>query len=179
MSKTGTTLVKKSETGIDLSSIKAKDLKKLPKAELVRMMEAALLPLQDPEKYKELVKASMPEFVQEVENKEDAGTAMYEAGQEMMLVVFDCLRRYHDWDDEKLKKLNRELTDVLTGVKEFEDNGLSMLSIHSVGIVGDNVEELGIAGLLKKIAEVRLQKSQMAKSGIEMPKISEKPFLKK
>lgn len=152
-------------------------LEKLSKAQLIQMVQDAVLPLTDPEKYKELIRKTLPDFAKEVETAEIRGTATFEASQEMMLVVFDCLRRYHHFRDADLTQLNKELTDVLRGVKEFETEGLSMLSMNSIQIVGDNVEDLTINGLLEKIAKVRMKKAEMDKTGLKYPKIAEKPFL--
>ena len=156
-----------------------KKLNKLSKAQLVKVVQDSLLPFTDPDAYKERVKSSLPVFVKEIEALETQGTAVFEASQEMMLVIFDCLRRYHGLKDEDLKRLNKEITDVLQGVKEFEAEGLSMLSMNSVRIVGDNIEDLGVGGLLEKIARVRMQKAGMEKAGIEYPKIAEKPFTRR
>lgn len=161
------------------ASLDPDKLNELSKKELLKVVKDAILPISNPEKYKQIVKAAMPDLVKEMDTKEDMASSIMESSQEMMMVIFDCLRRYHGWNDKDLKQLNKEITDVLTGVKEFEDAGLSMLSPHSVKIVGDNVQELGISGLLGKIAEVRYQKTRMIKAGIEVPKlVDEKPFVK-
>ena len=175
-------LVKKDfvkENSLIPKTVATVDLDKLSKQQLVKMVRDSILPMTNPEKYKEIIKAQLPDLVKEMDNKEDMATSIFETGQEMMLVIFDCLRRYHKFGDLELKQLNKELTDVLTGVKEFETAGLSMLSPHSVGIVGDNVEELGIGGLLQKIAEQRYIKAKMSKARLELPKmVDEKPFTK-
>jgi len=154
-------------------------LEEMSKEDLIKVVQQALLPINDPEKYKEMVRSALPEFAKEVESTEIRGTAIFEASQQMLLVIFDCLRRYHNLSYEDLKRLNKEMTDVLRGVAEFEDAGLSMLSQHSMTIVGDNVQDLGIEALLTKIAKIREQKARMTASGIEYDKIPEKPFLKR
>ena len=109
---------------------------------------------------------------------EDTANSMFEAAQEMLLVIGDCLVRYHGWDDKQLKELAHQTQDVLTGVKEFEKDGLSMLSIHSVDIVGELVEKKGIAGLLSEIAEKRREKNRLDRTGLEHPILAgAKPFL--
>lgn len=155
---------------------------KKKKLELAKLEEAPteMIPLTDPEKYKEMVKQAMPEFVREMDQKEDLGTATFEAASEFWMATVDSLRRYHNWSDEEIHQLHRELTDVLTGVKEFEDAGLSMLSLNSIKVVGDNVEGLGIKGLLSKIADLRYQKSRMIRAGMDTAKeLDEKDFTKK
>lgn len=155
-------------------------LKKLPKGEIIKMLEDSLLPFNNPEKYQQLVRERMPEFAREIDSIEDKGTGILEASQQMMMVVFDCLRRYHGWNIEEIKRLEQETVDVLTGVAEFEDAGLSMQSLHSVSIVGDNVQELGIGGLVEKISHLRHQKARMNRTGLDIHKaIDEKPFTKK
>lgn len=133
----------------------------------------------NPDKFKELVRKSMPEFVAEMSNKEDMGNAMFEAGQEFLLVVLDTLRRYHNFDEGDLKEFRTHLTDVLTGVKEFETAGLNMTGIYTTGVLGDKIEKVGIAGLLAEIAEARYHKEKLGKIGMEMPLLPEaEPMLK-
>lgn len=168
------TLAKKENPVMDMEKLKA-----LSKKELLKVMEESLLPFNSPEKYKERVRSLMPAFAKEVETIEDRGTAVFEAGEEYHMVVLDCLRRYHHFTEPQIKQLHREITDVLRGVKAFETEGLSMLSPHSVEIVGDNIEDLGIGGLLDKIAQVRIHKTNMGKAGLEWDKLPEKPFVKR
>ena len=72
---------------------KAGEIENLSKEELVKVIQDSLMPLNDPEQYKELVRASIPEFVKEIETKEDVGTAMFKSAQEMNLVFIDVLKR--------------------------------------------------------------------------------------
>lgn len=146
-----------------------KKLHEMSKGELIKIVEATALAEVSPEKYKEKIKSLMPEFVREMDNKEDMGTAIFHANQEMLLVLFDCLRRYHGWDDVQMKQLKRELNDVLTGLKEYEEGGLSFLSVHDVTILGDKIQAEGIPGLMAGIAEAKLKKIKLTKLGMEVP----------
>lgn len=146
-----------------------KDLKQMSKGELIKIIESSALPEVSPEKYKEKIRSLMPEFVREMDNKEDLATSIYHSNQEMLLVLFDCLRRYHGWDDAQMKQLKRELNDVLTGLKEYEDQGLNFLSVHDVTILGDKIQAEGIPGLMAGIAQAKLQKIKLTKLGMEVP----------
>lgn len=138
------------------------------------------LSIPEIDKFKDLIRKSMPEFVAEIETKEDMGNAVYAASQEMLLVIEDCLIRYHGWNEQQLKTLHQQLRDVLTGVKEFEKNGLSILTPHSVDIVGEKVQEVGITGLLQEIASVRFHKERLGRIDMDMPVLDgATPFLKK
>lgn len=146
-----------------------KDFEKMSKEQLLEVVQTTLLPLTSPDKYKELVRSQMPEFVKELDKLEDTTTSVWQTTQEFMLILMDCLRRYHGWNEAQMKQLQRELTDVLTGAKEFEDQGLTFLSIHDTQMLGEKVEDLGIAGLMKQIAEIKHKKNMMAKIGMEPP----------
>lgn len=136
--------------------------------------------LNDKEKFQQLIKQSMPEFVQKIETKEDLGNAMYASAQEMLLAIIDVLIRYHKFTEEDITKFNKEVKDILSGVKEFEERGLSILTPHSMGIVGEKVQEMGIEGLLTEIAGIRFQKERMVRSGLEQPILTgAEPFLKR
>ena len=130
------------------------------------------LALENIEAFKQLVKNSMPEFIAEIETKEDFANAIYSTSQEMMLVIDDVLMRSFKFKEEDIKKLHTELQDVLRGVKEFEDRGLSILSPHSVSVVGDIIEEKGILGLLADLGKTRFLKERAQRSGIELPHLS-------
>lgn len=163
----------KTKTSTDISSIPlpelAKQFESMNKEQLLQVVRAHLLPIADPEKYKETIRGLMPEFVKEMDTKEDIAASVFDASQEFLLVVIDCLKRYHSWSDLEIKKLHKELVDVLTGVKEFEKSGLSILSPHSVGVVGDKVQDLGINKLLAEIAETRFVQAKMYKAGLQVP----------
>lgn len=147
----------------------AVDFKKLSKKELIHMAETFMMPFAQPDKYKELVRASNPKWVAGWEKIEDTSKSVYESTQEFQLILADCLRRYHGWNEAQILQLHRELTDVLTGAKEFEDQGLTFLSVHDSQMLGEKVEELGIAGLMKQIYEIKHKKNSMSKMGMEPP----------
>lgn len=141
------------------------------------------LPTLDPQKieqFKLMVKQNMPEFVAELENKEDLANSSYAMAQEMLLAVMDTLRRHHGFEEKDLKNFSQELEDLLKGVKEFETHGLNILTPHSMDVVGEKVQEIGIAGVLSEIAQTRLSKEKMARMGMEYPlAIQATPFIKK
>ena len=149
--------------------IKSSDLSKLSHKELLKVTENMLMPILNKEKYKEMVKNALPEFVKEMDNKEDMADSIYESNQEFLLIIFDCLRRYHGWNESEMKKLKKEIHDVLTGAKEFENGGLSFLSIHDITLLGDYMEEKGIPGLMRDIAKARLQRIKITGLGLEVP----------
>ena len=141
------------------------NLNKLSKPELIKLINQSIMPITEPEKYKEMVKKALPEFVKEMDTKESLGTSVMEANQEMMLVIADCLRRYHNFKDSDITSLHNEITDVLLGVKEYEDSGLSMLTPHTIRQVGDQVEMIGPEHLVAEIAKIRSKKNMMLISG--------------
>lgn len=137
------------------------------------------LALRDPEEMKQEIRKMMPKFIAEVENKENMANAMYGASQEMLLVMEDILIKHFKFGNAELKKLHDETRDVLRGVKEFEKQGLSLLSPGDISIVTDKVDEIGIENLLGEIAETHLTKEVMAKSGLDYPTLpGARPFLK-
>lgn len=146
-----------------------KKLVDLSRKELLKIAESILMPINNPEQYKEMVKSNMPDFVREMNDKEDMATSIWQANQELILVLADCLRRYHRWSQLEIRQLHKELYEVLTGVKEFEDAGLSFLSPHDVATLGDKVEEVGISGLMKQIATARYNKAKIIRAGLEVP----------
>lgn len=150
-----------------LSKLEAVD--KMTKTELQTVVKEFMLPLTEPAKYKEIVKSSMPELVQQLDNKEDLTTAMAETGQEMMLAVAETLRKYHNFSDSELTLFLKNLRDNLHIVQEIEAGGLSMLSDHSMRHIVDMVDEVGINNLLQKIAEIRYQKEHTWRNGLEHP----------
>lgn len=101
-----------------------------------------------------------------VANVEDVGTAMMQAGQEMMLAVDDVLIRYFKMTDSDIKKFHQKLIPILKGVEEYEEQGLSMLSPHDISIVGD-------------IAQHRFIKERSSRIGLETPILpGATPFLR-
>lgn len=141
----------------------------MSKEQLLEVVNAHLLPFVDPEKYKELIRANMPDFVKEMDTKEALAASAFQTNQEFLLVIIDCLKRYHGWSDIEIKKLHGEIVDVLTGVKEFEDSGLSILSPHSVAVVGDKVQEIGVTKLLAEIRRIRYGKNEINRIGMLIP----------
>lgn len=122
-----------------------------------------------PKKSKALVKtedkeiAGVPEWVA---NVEDIGTSMMQAGQEMMLAIDDILIRYFNFTEADIKRFHGELKPVLQGVKEYEEQGLSILSPFDMSIVGE-------------IAKTRFLKERTGRIGLETPVLpGAKPFLK-
>ena len=158
---------------------KAGEIENLSKEELVKVIQDSLMPLNDPEQYKELVRASIPEFVKEIETKEDVGTAMFKSAQEMNLVFVDVLKRYYGFRSEQITALLAHVQDLLQGVEELEEGNLNILSAHSMNRVGDIVEDIGIDGLMAKLAETRFRKERANRTGEDLPIASKvKPFIK-
>lgn len=96
---------------------------------------------------------SIPAWVGE---KEDIGTSMYEAGQEMLLAVDDILMKHYGFNEDEIKSFHAKLELVLMGVAEFEKYGFSLLSPHSVSAISN-------------LVETRLMKNKMARAGLEYP----------
>lgn len=142
--------------------------------------EQKAIQIVDPKMITAAVEKSMPKWVAKIKDKEDMANAMYASSQEMWIAVLDVLVRYHGFKEDEIKRFNEEAKDILTGAKEFEKDGLSMLSPHSMGIIGDKVEEIGIEGLLVEIAEIRNRKEKLTRIGMEVPVLpAATPFLKK
>ena len=130
--------------------------------------------------FKNSIMERMPEFVQKVETKEDLGNAMYETGQEFLLVIDDVLERYYNFTPEKIKAFHADIQDILKGVKEFEKAGLNILSVDSTRTVGEMHENGELFDALKELAQIRNTKNRMARTGLEYPFLPEaKAFIKK
>lgn len=145
----------------------------MTKTELQKVVKDFILPLSDPTKYKEMIKASMPELVRDIDNRETAGQAMMQSGQEFLLAVVETLKKFHDFSDPEISKFLKSLQGNLTVVEKIEEGGLSMLSDHSMGRVVQMVKEMGIDKILKDIAEIRYRKESTWKSGLEYPNVLE------
>ncbi len=145
------------------------DFQKMSKKQLVNAMEQFVMPMANPEKYKELVKASVPALVKEMDTKEDLGTAMKQASQEMMLAVVETLRKYNNFTDGQISQFLLDLRGNLNVVEKVEEAGLSMLSDHSMRHIVDMVHETGVDKMLAKIAETRFKKEQTWRTGLEYP----------
>lgn len=134
---------------------------------LPNITENKELVLADIEKFKGLVKQTMPQFIAEVENREDMANAMYATAQEILLVIEDALIRHHGWGEDNLKQLHKEISPVLEGVKEYEKHGLTLLSPGDISIVGE-------------LVETRYIKERTARAGLETPILTGAvPFIKK
>ena len=132
------------------------------------------------EKFKRLVNETMPEFVKELNNKEDLSNAMFATSQEMLVAIDDVLLRYFSFTEDEIKKFHSYLKDILQGVREFEDHGLNLTSPHSMDIVGEKIQEVGISNLLMEIAKIRLKKEKIGRAGLEYPiALQATPFIKK
>ena len=127
------------------------------------------LSVKDTKAFQELVIKTMPEFVAVLNNKEDMANSMFDAAQEMLLVVDDVLIRYFGFTTEKVKEFHQKIEPILRGAEEFEKHGINLGTHHDIGILGDLVEEKGIANLLGSIAQTRLMKKRYDRAGIEYP----------
>lgn len=97
--------------------------------------------------------AGVPDWVAE---SEDLGTAMMQAGQEMMLGVDDVLLRYFSFTEPQIKEFHEKLKLILNQTEEYERHGLNILGVHDMSIVGD-------------IAQIRYKKERTARIGLETP----------
>lgn len=144
-------------------------IKKMSKLQLVDMIEKFILPMSDPEKYKELVKSSMPELVAKIEDKETMVTSMQQSATEMVYAVAETLKKYNGFTDDQVHLFLKHLQENLTVVEKIEEGGLSMLSDHSMKHIVEMVSQLGFDEVMTRIAKTRYQKETMWKSGIDQP----------
>lgn len=122
----------------------------------------------------------MPEWVKKLNTKEDMGNAVYATSTELLVAIDDVLLRYFSFTEDEIKKFHNHLKDILQGVKEFEDHGLTIMTPHSMDVVGEKIFEVGIGGLLQEIANTRLLKEKMTRAGFEYPvSLAATPFIKK
>jgi uncharacterized protein YPO0396 len=145
------------------------DPEKMTKKELVKVVKDTLLPLTDPEKYKELVKSQLPELVRDLNSKEDMSTAMMQSMQEAMLVIVETLKKNHSFSDSEIQAFLKNVQGNVKVVKAIEEGGLSMLSDHSMKHIVNMVNETGIDQMLTKIAETRFDKESTWRTGMEHP----------
>ncbi len=136
--------------------------------------------LVDPKAIVATMEEKMPEWVKELHSKEDMGNAIYATGTELLVAIDDILLRYFSFDEESIKEFHVHLKDILQGVKEFEEHGLSIMTPHSMDVLGEKIGEVGIGGLLAEIANTRLLKERMGRAGLEYPvSLAATPFIRK
>lgn len=145
------------------------DIDGMSKKDLVKLVKDNILPLTDPEKYKEMVRSSQPEFVREMNSSEDLGTSAMQAAQEMMLAIVETLKINHHFSDEMTKKFLKNLQGNMKVVEKVEENGLSMLSDNSMKHIIEMTTNLGVAEMVGEIAKIRYQKEQTWRTGLEYP----------
>jgi hypothetical protein len=134
----------------------------------------------DPKAIMQTMEKNMPEWVSKLHTKEDMGNAIYATSTEFLVAIDDILLRYFNFTEDDIKRFHEHLRDILTGVKEFEDHGLTIMTPHSMDVVGEKIEQVGIGGLLQEIANTRFLKERMARSGFEYPiGLAATPFMKK
>lgn len=134
----------------------------------------------DPKAIVAEMEKNQPEWLKNMNNKEDMGNSVLQTSQELLIAIDDVLIRYFLFKEEDIIRFHNHLKDILTGVKEFENHGLTIMTPHSMNIVGEKIEEVGIGGLLMEIAQTRLLKEKMGKAGLEYPiSLQATPFIKK
>lgn len=118
----------------------------------------SLVPLAKDEikAFQESVKAGMPEFVRDIETKEDVANSMFETAQEMLLVIDDVLMRYFDFNEGKIGEFHKKLEPILKGVEEYERYGFNIMSPNSIAAIGD-------------LVQTRLIKNRMTRNGLDYP----------
>ena len=138
------------------------------------------LQIVDPKLIVQTMEDKMPEWVKDMNNKEDMGNAVYATSTEFLLAIDDVLIRYFKFTEQQVKEFHKELKDILTGTKEFERHGLNIMTPHSMDVIGEKIQEVGIASLLMEIADTRLLKEKMTRAGFEYPvSLQATPFMKK
>jgi hypothetical protein len=144
------------------------------------MKKQTQLAVVDPKSIVQTMEKAMPEWVKKINTKEDMGNAVYTTSQEFLMAIDDTLLRYFNFTEDDIKRFHRELEDILKGVKEFEEHGLNIMTPHSMDVIGEKIDEIGIGGLLQEIANTRLLKEKMTKAGLEYPiSLQATPFIKK
>lgn len=171
MSKT----VIKTITKVDPNKIVTQfsNVDKMSKKELVKAVQDFILPLSDPTKYKAMIKSAMPDLVKNLDDREVAGQAIMQSGQEFLLVILETLKQSFDFTDAQVNQLIKEVQGALTVATKVEEGGLSLLSDHSMKRIVQMIKEVGVDKMLKNIAEIRYQKETMWKAGLEHPQILE------
>lgn len=143
-------------------------------------MKKNQLQVVDPKSIVAEMEAKQPEWVKSMNTKEDMANAVYATSTEFLIAIDDILLRYFNFTEEEIIKFHNYLKDILQGVKEFEDHGLTIMTPHSMGVLSETIEKVGIGGLLQEIAGTRLIKEKMARAGLEYPvSLQATPFIKK
>ena len=138
------------------------------------------LAVVDPKSIVATMEEKMPDWVKKMNSKEDMGNAVYATSTELLVAIDDILIRYFSFTEDEIKKFHNHLKDILQGVKEFEDHGLTIMTPHSMVVLGEKIQQVGIGGLLMEIANTRLLKEKMTKAGLEYPiSLQATPFIKK
>ncbi len=128
---------------------------KVQSKEIIKAVEENR-PLSLPPEVEAKLRANMPKWIPE---KEDIANSMYQVAQEYQLVVEDCLKKYHGFSENELKKLEKEIANVLVPLGEIERKGLSILSPSDMAVVGE-------------IAEIRRKRLQFGRSGLTLPPVN-------
>lgn len=103
---------------------------------------------------------SLVKELKKMSNVEDLGTSMYHTSQQFYLLIQSILRDKHNFSEEDLKKLNKEVTVAVEGLAWFEEKGLNPMQPSTIAQLTDIV--LNHYGAFKA-----------AKSGITLPTSNE------
>ena len=73
-----------------------------------------------------------PIHIQAIQNVEDTGTAMFQAGQQMFIAVEEILRKEFNFTDDQLRHLEKEMTILMESLGFIEEKGLTVQSREDI-----------------------------------------------
>lgn len=120
-------------------------------------------------KQAEEIKSLIPQFAKDIETKtkgiEDIGTAQYESAQQFYLAVEQVLTRHFNFSEDDLRKLETELYHIMTVTKYVEDRKLSVMTHHTMQMVGEIAMHRALDKLKKEGVDKLLPSGTVTKTG--------------
>jgi hypothetical protein len=82
---------------------------------------------------------SLVKELKKMENVEDLGTSIYHTSNQFYLLLQSILREKHNFTEEDLKKLNKEVIVAVEGLHWFEEKGLNPMQPSTIAQLTDIV----------------------------------------
>lgn len=73
-----------------------------------------------------------PMHIEAIQNVEDIGTAMFQAGQQMFIAAEEILRKEFNFTDDQLRHLEKEMTILMETLGYIEEKGLTVQSREDI-----------------------------------------------
>jgi len=107
--------------------------------------------------------SKLPSWIPE---KIDTADAMFQTGQQLLLLVEQILTKYYGFSEKEIKEMELHIKDGLTTLTDLERNGLSILSPNDMATLGE-------------IVEIRKHRLSAGRAGIALPNAQEMEKIRK